>query len=1300
LILKNSAIIKKLYQALDECYGADRHRLRQAILRFKRETHEEKQPALLEKLQQAIQKSSAIRAQRIQRRPKIDYPDLPVAARHDEILKTLAEHQVVVICGETGSGKTTQLPKICLELGRGIDGMIAHTQPRRLAARSVAERIAEELHSTLGEHVGFKIRFQDKVSPQSYIKLMTDGILLAEIQEDRYLNRYDTLIIDEAHERSLNIDFLLGYLKWLMSKRRDLKIIITSATIDTDRFSQHFNQAPIIEVSGRTYPVEIRYRPLITERDNDEEKEGKDLPQAILESAEELHTEDFGDILVFLPGEREIHETADFLKKQLAQVDVLPLFARLSANEQQRIFQPKGGKQRIVLATNVAETSLTVPRIKYVIDAGVARISRYSWRSRVQRLQIEKISQASANQRSGRCGRVSAGIAIRLYDEEDFQNRPEFTDPEILRTNLAAVILKMAALKLGDPEKFPFVEPPDSRLIRDGFRLLFELGGVDNEFNLTKIGQQLAHLPIDPRLARMLIEAVNNGALREVMVIISALSIQDPRERPLEKQQAADEKHRRFNDKESDFLSLLNLWTYYQEQREALSQNQLRKLCKKEYLSYLRLREWSDIYYQLQSSIKALDFKENEQAASYEAIHQSLLTGLLSSLGYLDEDKSYLGVHQRRFYIFPGSGIYKKTPKWLMAASLVETTKLYARIAAKIQPEWIEQSAQHLLKHHYSEPHWQKKVAQVAAFERLSLYGLTINPKRRVNFGPIDPTVSRELFIRHALVYGEYQTKAPFFRHNRQLIEEIETLEAKVRRRDLLVDENQLFDFYNEKVPATIYNGKAFEKWRKKVEQNDPHYLYVSRDFLLQRESDAFNENLYPDYMTVQDVRLPLSYHFEPNHARDGVSIKIPAILLGQVSAKVFDELVPGMLEEKITAVIRALPKSIRKQFVPAPEYAKACVNAMRKSQQKSDLLTTQSLAERVAHLLFRLTGNEIPSEALQNLQLSEHYQMRYEVIDEKGNVLQSGRDLAELKKAVKQTTRKAIDVLPKQSIEQQGLTIWNFNDLPEHITLTVHGLAVKSWVALRDDKDSVAIALFDSTKKANQAHEKGLLRLLSLQCTDQIRYLKKNLPEINKLCLYYNTVGTCKTLTESIIHNAIRLTFNPNNQFIRTKSEYEQVLKGKSALVEIAETLCGLLNTALAYYHEVRKALKGNMQADWLEALQDCQAQLNELIYVDFINDVQLDDLRQYPRYLKAILKRIEKMKQNPQKDRILRLEIEPLWKRYLEQKEKQGLTNQLREFRWMLEELRVSLFAQDLGTAFPVSSKRLDKTWRSYES
>lgn len=1287
-IQKNN--LKPLYQQLDACLGAERYRLRSAIHRLKRSYSAD----ALEQLQKKITYSIEQRKLRQQNLPHPSYPDLPVSERRDEIMKAIKDNQVVIICGETGSGKTTQLPKMCLELGRGVDGMIGHTQPRRLAARSVANRIAEELNSELGQIVGYKVRFHDQVSDDSYVKLMTDGILLAEIQNDRFLNQYDTLIIDEAHERSLNIDFLLGYLRWLLQRRSDLKLIVTSATIDTERFSRHFNNAPIIEVSGRTYPVDIRYRPLWQES----EAEERDITQGIMDAVDELYHEERGDILIFLPGEREIRETADALRKHLQfsrySVDVLPLYARLSSAEQNKIFHP-AGKTRIVLATNVAETSLTVPRIKYVIDPGVARISRYSWRSGVQRLQIEKISQASANQRSGRCGRVSEGIAVRLYSEEDFATRPAFTDPEILRTNLSSVILQMSALRLGKLDDFPFVDAPDRRLIRDGFKRLYELAAVDGNHRVTKLGREIGRLPIDTRLARMVLAAEENGVLAEVLVIVSALSIQDPRERPMERQQAADQQHARFKDAGSDFVSFLKLWEYFHKQRKELTQNKLRKLCKKEFISYMRMREWGDIHYQLQTTLKEIRKGSSSLAklkavedVNYDAIHQSILSGLLSHIGFKDEDKEYLGANGRKFMIFPGSGLRKKQPKWVMAASLVDTARLYARVVAKIQPEWLEQSAKHLINHHYFEPHWQKRASQVAAYERLSLYGLTINPRRRVNYGSIDPVESREIFIRHALVYGEYHTKAGFFQHNRRLIEDIETLEAKARRRDILVDEEMLYDFYDERIPEGIYSGRAFEKWRKQLETKNPKALYLERDYLMQRDDEHVQAEHYPDHLTIQDVTLPLDYHFEPGQKKDGITVKLPAVAIHQMQESQFDYLVPGMLEEKIVTIIRSLPKQIRKQFVPAPDYAKRCAEVIDPSHRP--------LVEVVGETLFRLTGNKIPDEALRQVKIPEHLQIRFEVIDENNKLIKSGRVLEELKKSIQQRTQETFESLSSNTIERENITTWDFAELPKTYQLETAGLTVKSWPALQDNGDSVAIKLFDSEKKATLAHAKGLLRLFILNTAREIRQAKKNLPDIQKLCLYYNATGKCDELTTSILSNAVRLTFLAAGDNIRQQREFESALKNRSNVPQYAVDLCHLLSSTLEYSHKVHKALKGKVAFDLLEGLNDIKDHLQHLVYPGFLDELSLQELRQYPRYLKGILNRLDKLKQNAAKDRQFRLEMQPLWVEYKSQRKKKGVSKALHEYRWMLEELRVSLFAQHLGTAYPVSVKRLKKIAR----
>ena len=1316
---------------LKDCRGSQRFMLRRELQRLQRlKKGSDQYKKAFQKIEQKITASIKQRKQRLQNLPKPEYPDLPVADRRDEIIKTIKENQVTIICGETGSGKTTQLPKMCLELGRGVDGIIGHTQPRRIAARSVAARIAEELKTELGSVVGYKVRFHDHTKQESYIKLMTDGILLAEIRNDRYLNQYDTLIIDEAHERSLNIDFLIGYLRWLLPRRKDLKVIITSATIDPQRFAKHFNfngkDAPIIEVSGRTYPVEIRYHSLVPDakaEDKEEAKE-KDMHQAIVDASDELMAESPGGILVFLSGEREIREASEALRKHhKPSVEILPLFARLSSAEQNKIFHPTGAR-RIVLSTNVAETSLTVPGIKYVIDTGLARISRYSWRSRVQRLPIEKISQASASQRSGRCGRTSNGIAIRLYAEDDYEARAEFTLPEIQRTNLASVILQLASLNLGDVYKFPYVEAPDAGMIRDGYKLLFELGAVTHargeNIKITRVGRELARLPIDPRLGRMLLAANDQGVMEEVLVIVSALSIQDVRERPMDKQQASDQKHSRFKNEQSDFISLLNLWDYYHDKNGELSQGQLRKLCRREFLSYMRLREWNETYRQLRMSLKETNFdsksikkgggvlsqsKKQKKPAKikhaegidsekylpkYDQIHQSLLTGLLSNIGFKEDNQEYLGANNRKFYIFPASGLRKSSPKWIMAAEIVETSRLFARTVAKIQPQWVEHAAKHLLKYHYSEPRWEKRAAQVAADERSSLYGITINPKRRVNFGPIDAVVSRQLFIRHALVYGEYNCKAEFFQHNRALIEEVENLEAKSRRRDILVDEEILYDFYDKLIPDNIYSGPAFEKWRKHFERDRPEALMLTRDYLMQRDDSHVQSEQYPDHLNVADMVLPLSYHFEPGTHNDGVTVRVPAAALNQLSSVPFDYLVPGMLEEKVIEFIRSLPKQVRKQFVPAPEYAKACIEA---------ITPDKPIVESISTALKRMTGFSIDDELLQSHQFSDHMKMRYEVVDEAGKVIKAGRDLEKLKQSVgHKTTAKISKASSANSIERDNIQQWDFEALPETVLMDVAGMKIKAWPALVDKGNSVAIKLFDSPEKAKK--QGGVLRLVLLHFKEEQKALLKSLPNIQKMCLYYTSTGKCDELKQSIVKNIFRLTFI-KDELLQSqhgsqldKDRFLSSLENhKADLAETTDELCQQLNIALSLNHDIRKQLKGNIDLSLLETYNDIKDQLQSLVHPGFLDELTLDELRQYPRYLKAILKRLDKLKGDAHKDRGLQIQVQPLWDEYKEMLKKHGVSQPLKEYRWMLEEFRVSLFAQDLGTAFPVSAKRLRK-------
>ncbi len=1269
--------------------------------------------ALRQSLAEDIGRSMARRQARAERLPHPRFSEaLPVSARRDEIARAIAQHPVVIVCGETGSGKTTQLPKICLSLGRGVAGMIGHTQPRRIAARSVAARLAQELETELGQAVGYKVRFSERVHDEAYIKLMTDGILLAETQEDRFLDRYDTLIIDEAHERSLNIDFLLGYLKQLLPKRPDLKLIITSATIDPERFSRHFDQAPVIEVSGRTYPVEVRYRPV---QGNDEDQRDRDLPQAILDAVDEVCRLGPGDMLIFLSGERAIRETAEALgKHRLINTEILPLYARLGWADQAKVFASHTGR-RIVLATNVAETSLTVPGIRYVIDPGFARISRYSHRSKVQRLPIEPISQASADQRKGRCGRISAGVCIRMYTEEDYQTRPRFTEPEILRTHLASVILQMKALGFGDVERFPFVEPPDARMINDGFKLLEELGAVDPKRALTAIGKRLTRLPLDPRIARMVLAAHEEGSLREVLIIAAALSIQDPRERPLDARQAADEKQARFQDERSDFLSYLKLWAWFEEQRKHLSQRKLREACREHFLSFVRLREWRDVHQQLTQIVREqLRFRLNEVPAEYGALHRALLTGLLGNIGFNQEGTQYLGARGVHFQIFPGSGLFKAHPKWVMAAELMETRRLYALTCARIEPGWVERAAGHLAKRSYFEPHWEKRPAQVAAFEKVTLYGLTLVARRKVNYGPIAPGDAREIFIRSALVEGDYQTRAAFFAHNREQVAEIEALEHKSRRQDVLVDEAVIFDFYDRRLPAGIYNGAHFERWRQEAERQDPRLLFLSRDYLMRHGAEGITEAQFPDGMTVNGIRLSLDYHFEPGHPADGVTVNIPVIVINQLTPARFQWLVPGLLRERVIALLKSLPKALRKSFVPVPDFADVCLKVLTPGDEP--------LLPALTHQLRRLTGVTVPDEAWQPDSLPDYLRTRFRILDEQGQEIGTGRDLKSLQRTFAEAAQQSFQRMPAASgLEKEGITRWDFGELPEQIELQRHGTRLTAYPALEDRERSVALTLQDSPEKAARVTRAGLRRLFRLQLSEQIKRLERQLPGFQELCLRYTQApaspwcgkenpskagrhkfnGACETLRGEIVASVLDQAFLDGDEPVRDAEVFEGRLQaGRARLVAVADELCGLIERILGTHQGVIQTLNGTLPRVWMKAVADIHGQLQYLIYRGFLADVPVPALRHYPRYLKAIERRLQRLEQAPDKDRPKLAEISPLWEAYLQQaqalRQAGRASAELERYRWMLEELRVSLFAQELKTAIPVSAKRLQEQWR----
>lgn len=1282
--------LPELYASLALCFGPDRPVLRKR-LRGLEQRIRRGQPVErgLQDVQRAIAASRGKVEQRERSRPDLTYPDeLPVVARREEIAAAIAQHQVVIVCGATGSGKSTQLPKICLELGRGSRGLIGHTQPRRIAARTLAERISAELGSELGGAVGYKIRFSDQVGPDSYIKLVTDGMLLAEIQGDRELAGYDTLIIDEAHERSLNIDFLLGYLRQLLPRRPDLKVIITSATIDPERFAAHFGGAPIIEVSGRSYPVEMRYRPL--EGGDDDERGQR---SAIIDAVDELAREGPGDVLVFLSGEREIRETAEALRKHHPPgTEILPLYARLSSAEQARAFSPGRGR-RVVLATNVAETSVTVPGIRYVVDTGLARISRYSYRTKVQRLPIEPIAQASANQRAGRCGRLGPGVCVRLYSEEDFLARPEFAEPEIQRTNLASVILQMKALRLGDIENFPFIDPPDRRYVNDGYKLLHELGAVDADRRMTELGRQLARLPVDPRVARILLGGQAEGALRETLVLAAALSVQDPRERPLEAQQAADQAQQPFRDEQSDFFGHLKLWDAYREAAHSLSRRKLTAWCRERFLSPARMREWSDIHRQLRELVKAGGARENDEPAEYGQLHRALLTGFLSNVAFNNEGE-YVGPRNLKLAIFPGSGLFKRRPKWIMAAELVETRRVYARDVAEVKPEWIEHLARHLLHRNYFEPHWDRRRARVSAFESTSLYGLVLTARRKVDFGPVDPVLAREIFIREGLVAGAYRSGGRFAAHNERLIEEIEALEAKSRRRDVLVDEELRVAFYAARIPADVYSGAGFERWRGKAERADPKLLFMRREDLMQHAAAAVTGTEFPDRVRVAGMELPLEYHFEPGHPLDGVVVVVPLAALNQLTPEPFDWLVPGLRSEKAVALIKALPKALRRNFVPAPDFASAALQAAEPGEL--------SLREALRRELKRMTGIEIPLDAWDELELPAHLEAGFRVIGSDGETLASGKGLEVLQKELSGAASRDFERSRAPEWEREGLKRWDFDALPESVAFEQSGVRLRGYPALVDERQSVRLCLSDSPEEAQAQTRAGARRLFMLALPQQTKELRRKLPHRQALCLYFRSVGGCEELVEDLLAAGFERCFMPMGQFPRSRDAFEQRLaEGRARVVETVEDLCDKTLTVLEKFHELQKRLKAGARLTDVDSRQDLAQQLEYLVYPGFVTATPPEWYAHLPRYLEAMLRRLEKLSRDPGRDRSLLRTLRPLWEQYLARAElhrrKRLDDPALREYRWLLEEFRVSLFAQELRTAVPVSEKRLRQQWQA---
>jgi len=1241
--------------------------------------------------------------ERVRRRrdgvPVISYPEqLPVSRRKEDIAAAIRDHQVVVVAGETGSGKTTQLPKVCLELGRGVHGMIGHTQPRRLAARTVAERVSEELGQDLGEAVGYQVRFTDEVGDSTLVKLMTDGILLNEIQRDRSLRAYDTLIIDEAHERSLNVDFVLGYLKRLLPRRPDLRVVITSATIDPERFARHFGGAPVVEVSGRTYPVEVRYRPQVDGADADDAggvrpSRERDQVQAISDAVDELYAEPRGDILVFLSGEREIRDTADFLRRRrLRDTEILPLYARLSAAEQHRVFQAHPGR-RIVLATNVAETSLTVPGIRYVIDPGTARISRYSQRTKVQRLPIEPISQASARQRAGRCGRVADGVCIRLYSEEDFEGRPEFTDPEILRTNLASVILQMTALGLGDVESFPFLDAPDHRQVRDGVQLLHELGAIDPDATdprkrLTRVGRRLVRIPLDPRLGRMLLEADRLGCLREVLVIAAGLSIQDPRERPADQQQAADQAHARFADPDSDFSSYLALWEHVREQQRELSSNRFRRMCREEFLGYLRVREWQDLHSQLRQVVQTVGASVNKTPADSARVHQALLAGLLSHVGVLDPDRrEYLGARGARFAIFPGSGLFKKSPQWVMAAELVETTRLWARTVARVDPAWVEELAAHLVRRTYSEPHWEKKRGAVMAWERVTLYGVPVVARRRVSYGRIDPALSRELFIRHALVYGEWDTRHEFFHANRALVAEIEEMEDRSRRRDILVDDEELFDFYDQRVPDDVVSAAHFDGWWKKARRRRPDLLSFEKAVLVRPEAAGVSDEDFPETWRQGDLALDLTYVFDPGSRDDGVTAHVPIALLNQVEERGFDWQVPGMRQELATALIRSLPKQLRRNFIPAPDRAKAALARIEPS--------SRPLVEALGSELHRETGVPVPAQAWRPTDVPDHLRITFSVEDDDGRVLGRDKDLDALRRRLQPRTRTRLSQAARK-LERTGLRAWPGGSLPRKFADSGDGRTVVGYPALVDRGDAVEVRVLETPESQQRAMWAGTRRLLLLQLPSPIGWVQGRLDNRAKLTLGHNPHGGVPRLLEDCLACAVDALVQRNGGPVWDADAFATLRDTvRSDLHDTMLEVVQIVQRVLSLAYGVRQRLDELAAPAHRPAVEDVRTQLDQLVYPGFVTATGLARLPDLLRYLRAVEHRLDRLpgavaRDLEHTDRVQALE-DMLDQRIQSLPEGVAVPFSLDDVRWMIEELRVGLFAQQLGTRYPVSEKRV---------
>jgi len=1296
--------LTELEQQLSSTMLADRYRLRRSLDGLQQLQKQQKPfDRKLESLQNDLRKSADRYQRRAQQVPPLEFdPLLPITGKREEIKAALRQHQVIVVCGETGSGKSTQLPKLCLEAGLGIAGVIGHTQPRRLAARSVAARVAEELGSRVGDKVGFKIRFTDTTSPTTLIKLMTDGVMLAETQSDRFLNQYEVIIIDEAHERSLNIDFLLGYLKRILPSRPELRIIITSATIDAERFATFFGSpehpAPIIEVSGRTYPVEIRYRPPMEEED---EGEDVDFQRAAADACEELMLERPGDILVFMPTERDIRETARILQGRhlpdSGRVEILPLFGRLSEQEQNRVFASHSGR-RIVIATNVAESSLTVPGIHFVVDPGTARISRFSSASQVQRLPVEPVSQASANQRAGRCGRIAPGICVRLYSEADFQQRDQYTVPEILRTNLASVLLQMKSLRLGRIEDFPFLDPPSPAAIRSGLKILFELNAVDDKEELTAYGKAMSRLPADPRIGRMILAAEDEQCLEEMLIIAAALEQRDPRERPIDKQQAADTAHAPFKDERSDFLSLLKLWDFYEGLEQKLSHSKLRKACQQNFLSYNRMREWKDLHRQLRDIAKDHGFIPTPRRNDEAAIHRAILTGTLANIAQRGETHEYTGSGGQKLFLWPGSSAFQSKPKWVIGSELVETTRRFLRIVGPIQPQWVERAAAHLVKRTYSEPHWSSKQAAAMAFEKVTLFGLVIVPRRECRYGQIDPAKSRELFIQHGLVEGDFQTPGEFFKHNSQLKSELEDWQAKLRQGMLFLGEEAEFDFYDQRLPPDIVDGPRFEQWRKQIELQHPRLLFLSRGDLIQDAETAPRAAAFPDELRIGTMQLPVEYHLEPGSDEDGVTLIVPPEGLNQLSEENLNWLVPGLLEEKVAALIKTLPKSLRTLFVPVPETAAQITKKL--AYGKGDLLN------QLSDVLRQHSGEYVPTSSFELSRLPEHLKFNVRVVDGKGRKLASSRVLGELKQANQEQTTRTIRQVTDTQWHRDGITTWNFGSLPEQIELNRGGVTVIAFPMLVDSGNSLSLRLCDSRTDAENRTRQALIKLFLLVDDKRLQEQIKHFPKLDTLKVQAMPLPDGKEFSSQLKRSLAASALFRDKAIPRSEADWNLRLKQARGLLGIVvQDLALFLGPMLTEANQLRRLIDSKHPPALAPLWQDLRNQYQELFSPGYLGETPLAWLQQYPRYLQGMqIRHTKAMSGGFQKDRKIQEQINPHWRRALELKDRFGpdwrLVPQHVQFRHLLEEYRVSLFAQQLKTAVPVSDKRLNDVWKEISS